>query len=146
MMIEILPFFSRLFVDEEAEQLDRRFFRMQAPKGQWIPFSFVEFLKDSCRMTGTFYEGAAEGVAEVVLTVCAIMNSVVGVSKEELYQVLAQSGGRLQNGDLGISYLIDRGFFRENQIVDEIVLFPTEKAFRRLIWHREQFHKDGVAK
>lgn len=146
MVIEILPFFSHLFVDEEAEKLGKRFYRMQTPKEQWISFSFGEFLRDSCRMVGTIGDGTAEGMAEVVLMVCAVYNSVVGVSREELYQTLTESGGRLQYGDLEIQDLIDDGFFREENIMEQAVLFPTEKMFRRLIWHREQFHKEGVAK
>lgn len=146
MVLEILPFFSRLFVDEEAEKLKKRFFKGQVTEDQWISFSFVDFLKDSCRMTGTFGDGVAEGVAEVVFLVCATMNSVVGVYETELYTTLADSRGRLRCGSLETQDLIDDGYFRKEKILSRVVLFPTEKAFRRLVWHREQFHKEGVAK
>ncbi len=109
--VEIHPFFSQLFVDEEVEELSRKYDIWEC---------------DGESRLSTLCKAERESlVARFLVLVRAGQTnptSLVGVKKTELEAVL-ERGCRYWE----LEGLIHQGFFREKWIKGDVVVFPTEK-------------------
>jgi|SRR3989344_7426011 len=136
-LVEIHPHFSKTFTDEEARELDQRL-RGRAVNGKEpIPFSFKNFLQDPDRMVFTLRSFEREKVVETVLMVGAMRSRPVGVLKVELYQYFGTDislSAEIQN-------LIDDGYFREETIIDALVIFPTDELLGQIVRRRKEYRE-----
>ena len=112
--VEIQPFFSVLYIDEKVRELSLK---------------YVVWECDGASRLSTMGKSEIEHlVAKVLVLVRANCDNgvrLVGVKKEELEVVLERDSCRRYLKDL-----IRLGFFREECIRGDIVVFPTEKLLK----------------
>ena len=137
--VEIQPFFSQTFTDEEAKELNQRLHGRAANGKEPIPFSFEEFLRDTDRMVYTLGKTEWEKAGEIVLFLGAMENRVLGVARGELQRYFDARGSAVR--ERHIQYLVDEGYFREEFFFDTAVIFPTDKLFLQIVERRAEYRK-----
>lgn len=126
--VKVFPFISHLYMDQEARELTERVFAFARGQDIGLPFSFHSFLKGSYE-GGFFGKAEIESLVERILRICALVNGIVGIPKQELFDFLV-SGSHLGSGgeQWFIDELIEYGILREKWVAGVLVVFLTDKA------------------
>ena len=108
--VEVLPFFSRLYIDEEMRKLNKR-------------FSFIHY--ESKQVPSSLESAESEHVALKILSLAKANQGWGGIAEEELRTFLERFPIEIWT----IPDLIWQGYLRRKMVAGVAVLFPTEELF-----------------
>lgn len=122
MTVTVMPFFSKLYTDDQSKELEGK-------RGHLFRGGFAEQLKlGPGTFLSTFGKAETEEVVRLLLYLCAMNRSIVGVEKEELYRIFT---GMHFASQWEVDRLIQHGFLREEIVGGVQVLYPTDLMLER---------------